>query len=314
MSRIIRTTVWADEPCIVEVKPLPSPVPEEVEDEVEEEEETEEDIPFVEPPELTALREELAKREADVVARVKAAEEHIRETRQVAESEIHAAREAVMAECSARKKEADELLNNTKADCAVMRSETERERKEILSDAHEQAEAIFAEAKKNGHKEGVAEGRREGEAKIREEQKQIILDANKKAEKTLADAKEACQLYVDSAENIIASLAMEIADKVLPQHFIDVPQVVLPLVRAAILKVQDQPEVDVKVSPDNYDLVLLARSEFQGMLEGNATLEVHSDENLGPGDVILETPNGNVDARLSTQLDIVKKAIRDVMK
>lgn len=79
------------------------------------------------------------------------------------------------------------------------------------------------------------------------------------------------------------------------------------------MKVKDQPSVNVRVSPDSYDLVLMARSEMQNLLEGNALLEVHSDETLGPGDVILETPNGDVDARLSTQLESIRKAIQDVM-
>ena len=107
---------------------------------------------------------------------------------------------------------------------------------------------------------------------------------------------------------------MDLRISLLPQHFIDVPQIVLPLVRKAILKVKDQSEVHVRVAPPNFDLVLMARSEFQGLLEGQALLEVHSDEDLSEGDVVIETPNGNVDARLSTQLEIIRKAIQDVMQ
>ena len=38
----------------------------------------------------------------------------------------------------------------------------------------------------------------------------------------------------------------------------------------------------------------------------------HTD--LAQGDVVIETPNGNVDARLSTQLDMIRKSIQDAMK
>ncbi len=130
----------------------------------------------------------------------------------------------------------------------------------------------------------------------------------------MTDAKEASRAYVLQAEDEIAAIAMDIADKVLPQHFIDVPQIILPLIRKALLKVKDQPEVIIRVSPDDYDLVLLARSEFQTILEGSsAVLEVRSDEHLGPGACILETPNGNVDARVATQLEIIRQAVQDVM-
>ena len=130
----------------------------------------------------------------------------------------------------------------------------------------------------------------------------------------MADAKEECRSYVQGAENEIAELAMEIANHVLPQHFIDVPTIILPLVRQALLKVKDQSEVHIRVAPESFDLVLMGRSEFQGLLEGQALLEVHSDETLSQGDVVIETPNGNVDARLSTQLDMIRKSIQDAMK
>ena len=120
--------------------------------------------------------------------------------------------------------------------------------------------------------------------------------------------------YVQNAENEIAEIAMEIVNHVLPQHFIDVPTLILPLVRKALLKVKDQSEVHVRVAPESYDLVLMGRSEFQGLLEGQALLEVHSDQSLTVGDVVIETPNGNVDARLSTQIEMIRKSIQDAIK
>ena len=239
-----------------------------------------------------------------------AAEKEIAE----AKAETEKAREAMMAECHAIKKDAEHMLSKAKTDCAVMRANAEQETKAILDDAHEQARHIMEDAKKEGHEKGLAEGREEGIRQIREEEKQTILDANAKAEKTLADAKEECRVYVQGAENEIATLAMEIADHVLPQHFLDVPTIILPLVRTALMKVKDQSEVHIHVAPESYDLVLMGRSEFQGLLEGQALLEVHSDQNLTVGDVVIETPNGNVDARLSTQLEMIRKSIQDAMK
>ena len=58
----------------------------------------------------------------------------------------------------------------------------------------------------------------------------------------------------------------------------------------------------------------MARDEFRAMLTGgNANLEVQSDESLKPGDCLLETPNGSVDARLQTQLEMLKEAVKGVL-
>ena len=103
-------------------------------------------------------------------------------------------------------------------------------------------------------------------------------------------------------------------EKILPQHFLDAPQVILPVVREAINHVRDQKEIIIHVEPYSYDLVLMARPEFKSMLtDGTATIEVVSDEALKPGDCVIETPNGGVDARLSTQLDLLKRAVKTVL-
>ncbi len=306
MSKIIKDSVWGD-PVVIEAPPPPPP-PENDPDEATEEGLSSEDGLTKEV--SAEVAEAMEKAQAEISFLKAQAEKEIAYAKEATEK----AREAMMAECHAKKKEADELLAKAKTDCAVMRADATQETKAILDDAHEQARHIMEDAKKNGHEQGLAEGREEGIRQVREEQKQTIIDANAKAEKTLTDAKEECRAYVQEAENEIATLAMEIADHVLPQHFLDVPTIILPLVRQALLKVKDQSEVHIRVAPESYDFVLMGRSEFQGLLEGQAHLEIHSDENLAQGDVVIETPNGNVDARLSTQLDMIRKSIQDAMK
>ena len=46
---------------------------------------------------------------------------------------------------------------------------------------------------------------------------------------------------------------------------------------------------------------------------GDATIEVLSDDSMKPGDCLVETPNGSVDARLATQIEMLKQAVKDVM-
>ena len=223
------------------------------------------------------------------------------------------AQAALVAEIMAQKEQARQMLADAKAECEAMLREAQQQHDAVLEDAKQQAEVVREDASKAGHDEGFAAGHAEGIAQAKEEEKQAILDANAKAEKTLADAKDAEKIYVQQAEQEITDIALHVVDKVLPQHFIDVPQVIPPLVRKALLKIKDQNEVIVHVAPMHYDLVLMAQLEFQGLLEGEAKLSVKSDASLNPGDCVLESPNGNVDARLATQLELIKKAVQDVM-
>lgn len=220
----------------------------------------------------------------------------------------------IMAEIRAKEERARRLLEDAGAESDKLKLETQSECRQMLAEADEKAAALKEDARAKGYEEGVEQGRREGEAQVRQEMSELVRQTNAQAEKTLRDAKDATRDYVRQAEADVVRIAMSVVEKILPQHFIDVPQVVLPLVREAILKVCEQKEIIVHVPPDNYDFVLMARDELRSVLTaGDAVLEIHSDEALKPGDCLVETPNGSVDARLAVQLRLVEQAVRDVM-
>ena len=220
----------------------------------------------------------------------------------------------VMAEIKAKEERAQELMDKANAKAESLRRETETECDRLLAEAKAQAEELKEEARKEGHEEGLKQGQEEGESKVRQEMAEILNEANAQAEKTLKDAQMATFDYVQQAEQDIIRIVLGIVEKILPQHFLDVPQTVLPLVKEAIMKVREQKQIIVHVPPASYDLVLLARDELRTVLTaGDAVLEIHSDEALKPGDCLVETPNGSVDARLATQMQLVEQAVREVM-
>ena len=222
--------------------------------------------------------------------------------------------ENMLATIRQKEEHASQMLRQAKIEAEIVKQEAKAAADKVMDVAKNRAEQIHEEARQQGYDQGVEEGRKAGAEQIRQEQHQILVDANAAAERTISEARESCKDYVIGAENTIAEMVMRIANKVLPQHFIDVPQLILPLVREALQKVKDQPHVEVHVAPEAYELVMMAQSEFQAQLEGSATLSVKSDESLKTGDCLLESPNGVVDAGLATQLQLVEQAVRNVMK
>lgn len=224
----------------------------------------------------------------------------------------------------AREERAEKMLRDAKIECEIIkndalqqgRMQAQAEADELMNNVRRQAEAEAEEIKRTtyeaAYKEGLEKGRQDGEEAVRTEQQHIINSANSKSEKTLANARDEVQRYIIEGENTFVEMVLQIADKVLTQHVIDVPQAVLPLVREAIKKVQDQPKVVVRVAPEAYEYVLPARAELQSMLDGDAVLEIAADESMQLGDCILDSPNGTVDARLTTQLEQIRQAVRDM--
>ena len=240
------------------------------------------------------------------------------------EEELRAREENVnrmLADIEQREKDlAEKFISIQKDEKKVkdLKQRTQAECDRILTEAKEDAELIFEDAKKDGHAKGFEKGYEvghdNGEKNARDELKEIINDANEKAQKTIQDAKEATAEYFIRAEDDIAKIVIMAIEKILPQHFLDVPKDILPVIREAIKYVRDQKEVKIHVEPESYDLVLTSRGELQTLLtDGTAILEVVSDDALKPGDCVVETPNGGVDARLSTQMEIVKDAVKSMM-
>ena len=223
-------------------------------------------------------------------------------------------RARMLAEITAKEQRAIQLLKDAKVDAEIMKQEARAECDRMLEEAQEQIEAMKEEAARVGRQEGYEEGYKDGEAKVREDMADVVAEGSAKAAKTLQDAKAATRDYVQQAEEDVVKIVMTVVEKILPQHFIDVPQVVLPLVREAIVKVKDQKELKIHVAPADYDLVLMARNEFRGLLTyGDAEIDLISDQSMKPGDCLIETPNGTVDARLATQIELVRQAVKSVM-
>lgn len=220
----------------------------------------------------------------------------------------------MMAEIAAKEQRASDMLNDAKINAEIIKQKANTEHDQIIEAAKSEAAKIKEKAQQEGRLEGFNAGHAEGEQKIREEMQNDLLAANAKAEKILADAKSATRDYVQQAENDVVTIVMSVVEKILPQHFIDVPQVVLPLVQKAIAKVKDQKEIVIRVSPASYDIVLMARDEFRKILTyGDAAIEIKSDESMQPGDCLIETPDGSVDARLATQIELIRQAVQGVM-
>lgn len=224
-----------------------------------------------------------------------------------------AAGERMLAEIREKEKRAEAMLRDAQTKAEVLRQEGQNEHDRLIEEAQGEIEEAKEKASQEGRREGFEAGKAEGRREAESDMAEAIKKANAQAEKTMHDAQLARRSYLEQAEDDVTSLAMQIVEKILPQHFIDVPQVVLPEVQRALEKVKDQKEIIIHVAPQSYDIVLLARDELRSKLSGaGADLTVKSDDSLVPGDCVIETPDGNVDARLKTQLSLIRQALQDV--
>jgi type III secretion protein L len=163
------------------------------------------------------------------------------------------------------------------------RSEAER----ILKQAQAEAERIRAQA--------AAEGRERGMAAVTE----LLVGARAAASRARA-----------ASAGELRTLAVRIAEKILGRELQLRPEAVVDVAAEALTAAGASQQVTLRCHPD--DLAALERGKPRLVERCARAQAVHlrPDAQVGRGGCIVETELATIDARLSTQLEAIERALR----
>lgn len=170
--------------------------------------------------------------------------------------------------------------------------------------AEERLVAIAAEAERRGFEDGLARGMAEARARAED-----ALQAVAAAEQAVASIRDA---YLADAEAAAVELAFRIAEKVIGAAVASDPKVVLEVVSGALLRTTDRDHLVLEVNPRDFELVRDAASELAARLGGIRRMEVVSERRVEPGGCVVRTVEGEIDARISAQLERVRQILAEV--
>jgi len=231
--------------------------------------------------------------------------------------EIISARKTAVDIIARAEAEAAQLLDNARQEASAIKAAAEAKAETICREAAEIREAAQREGYQagyeQGYEQGYAAGLEKGRQEARDAMNEEILAAANKAQQTIALAQETARQMIIDAEGDIIRIAVAAVRKILAREIAENPLVVLPIVKTALEKVRDQNEVNIRVSPNDYDLVLQARHDLQAMVGRSQAITVTCDASLQPGDCLIETNYGTVDARIESQLENLKQALQEVL-
>jgi flagellar assembly protein FliH len=174
---------------------------------------------------------------------------------------------------------------------------------EDSASAEERAVAVQAEAQHNGYQEGLERGMAEAHARV-----ERALEAVAAAELALAELHDR---YVAEAEAAAVDLAYQIAEKVIGATVASDRQAVLGVVSGALLRTTDRDHLVLEVNPDDFDLVRESATELAARLGGINRIEVISERRVEPGGCVVRTEAGEIDARVTSQLERVRQLLAE---
>ncbi len=171
----------------------------------------------------------------------------------------------------------------------------------LLAEAHAEAEQIRAQARAAGREEGLAAGLEEGRAQTgacaAALGEALAGVAALRDEVAAAVERDAIELAVALAGKIVAG-----AQQVRPELVVDV-------VQGALRRVAGQRRIAILLNPADVEPVRAALGEVQRQLGSVEACDLQADQRVEAGGAIVRTAEGEVDARVATQLERAREVV-----
>ncbi|QHS22246.1 flagellar assembly protein FliH [Virgibacillus sp. MSP4-1] len=211
-------------------------------------------------------------------------------------------------------KQREQLLLDAKQQLEEAKTEAEQ----IIKDARvqiqqeqenwqQEKEKLYKEAEQNGFKHGYQEGKKKAESDFKS-----YVD---EAASLIGLAKNEYTHIVNRSEKDILIMAIKAAEKMIGHKLDeDHDEVFLSIVRQAMSAVKDSPEINLYVSVQEYEQLLHYKEELQNVLSDQAELTLYPSREMEQYGCIIDTPSGQVDAGVDTQLNILKQRLLDLLE
>lgn len=113
-------------------------------------------------------------------------------------------------------------------------------------------------------------------------------------------------------EEMIISLGMLAAKHILQHEVSGNSNIIIEQVKKAIAELDDEIIFKIFVNPDDYEILNEVKSELLSSPEAAEKIEILRDEKVEPGGCLLVTSSGIIDARMRTQLAMIKNKLDSV--
>lgn len=214
------------------------------------------------------------------------------------ERDLFKEREKVIA-----KKEEEIERKLQEAEEALERARAQIEQEQL--EAESQLETAFKRAEEKGYETGFEKGVQDGflsyEQKLNE------------AKEVIQTAKNDYHRYLEKAEPIILTLALEVAKRIV-HHEVKDDEVWVKVVKEAIQEVKEQKEVVIYVPPTRYKMIKSRQDEIESILPYAKELIILPEAQLTDTDCFIETPYGRIDVSIDSQLEQLKQQLFELLK
>lgn len=159
----------------------------------------------------------------------------------------------------------------------------------------------LGKARRQGHEQGYQAGLNKG---LEEAAK--VLQQLDQAIKNVITQREA---LLEEARTKVLELIIKISRKVTFDAVEADPEITLQMINGVINTLVDRSQLKIKVNPQHLPIV---EQNIERFLKGSTTIkqiQVVPDARVQYGGCFIETPNGDIDARLESQFEVIREVL-----
>lgn len=171
--------------------------------------------------------------------------------------------------------------------------------KDMVVTARAEAEGLRRGAIDRGYNEGL------------EVAAQQYCDSIDQLQNLMNDLREEREAFFAGIESQVVKLSVEIAEKLLRRELESSPEAVLDIIKLALLQLTDRDSIALRVSPDDAELIKQHRDAIREAAGGIRQIEIIEDRRIDRGGCVAESSSGSLDARISSQLSEVTRALME---
>ncbi len=190
--------------------------------------------------------------------------------------------------------------------CDAQLAAAEEEARQLIQDAIEHAELLRADAHQMGFATGSEQATADFEAAVEsevelrvQERLQQLVPALQSATTQLIRDHEQILLHWESA---VVRLSLTLAERILRRELETRPAAPRALIAEALQLTSGSSSVLLRMHPADVRELEAHSADWRQLLSTQQCLKVVSDPTISPGGCLLETPAGEIDGRIETQL------------
>ncbi|GAB6089862.1 flagellar assembly protein FliH [Spirochaeta dissipatitropha] len=221
--------------------------------------------------------------------------------RKEAEEIIQEAENTAFEEVKRKTEQATQAKIDAEAEVERILADARAEAQQIVEEARQNAKTVELEAMNRGIESGKSEGFEQGRAEAERlvERLHLIIDA---AIRRRTD-------IMEESETQIIQLVLQIARKVIKVISENQKNIVINNVVQSLRRMKKRSDVVIRVNLADLKLTTDHTREIMAKIETVQNVKVLEDSTVDPGGCIIETDFGQIDARISTQLQEIEDQI-----